>query len=139
METLASSNQNSPSHLICSARGVAVQATPEELVRQRLLYHLREKLGFPKSLISLERMVAPLRRRFDVVIFYQTAEQLKPLLLIECKAKKGGQAAMRQLLGYNALIQAPFIGLGDADGFRCYTAAGEEVPIPTYQALLQAI
>lgn len=137
METSESSNQNSQPSLLCSIRGVAVVATPEELVRQNILSILQKKWLCPRSLIQVEKALHPLRRRFDIVVFYNTGTSLKPLLLIECKAGKNAPTALQQLLGYNVTLQAPFIAVADATQFLCYSAAGNLIPSPSYEQLVK--
>jgi hypothetical protein len=135
METSESSNQNK--YLLCSIRGVAVAATPEELVRQNILSILQKKWHCPRSLIQVEKAIQPLRRRFDIVVFYNTGTSLKPLLLIECKAGNNAPTALQQLLGYNVTIQAPFIAIADATQFLCYSADGTLIPTPSYEQLVK--
>jgi len=93
----------------CLIRNKPIANTPEERVRQSLIQKMIKVLGFPKGLISIERGIA--QRRFDLVCY---SNSMKPLVLIECKAEKIDDAAMRQALGYNDTIKAPFICLASA-------------------------
>ncbi len=73
-------------------------------------------LGFPESLVVVEKKLtdfaAPLsklpNRRVDILCY---GRGLKPLLLIECKAKSFSDKELRQLLGYNFYVGAPYIAL----------------------------
>lgn len=80
--------------------------TPEEQVRQSLIQKMTGELGFPKGLISIERGIGP--RRYDLLCYTQ---EMKPLLLVECKAHKLDDAVTQQALGYNREIKAPFLCL----------------------------
>lgn len=76
------------------------------------------KLGYPKSLLSVEKSLSEIahinfkkddipNRRVDIVCFSQ--KWATPLLLIECKKEIINQKSLRQLIGYNTYVQAPFI------------------------------
>ena len=83
--------------------------TPEEHVRQALLYHLTSDLGYPNSLIGVEKKVsAPgLDARFDIVVFNKSHQ---PWMLIECKAPTVpvDESTLRQLLRYNNTLQCSY-------------------------------
>lgn len=91
-------------------RSLWVKKTPEEVVRQRLLQKMIAQLGYPKGLIAVERELKS-GRRFDIVCFAKAKEELRPLLLVECKADKIEEAASRQAWGYNDTVGAPFLCL----------------------------
>lgn len=92
---------------------------PEEAVRQKLLEQMIKELGYPRGLIAVEKEIkyftkqkdAP-KRRIDLLCFDRRS---KPLLLIECKAKVIDSKALAQVLGYNAFIQAPIVGLAQPE------------------------
>lgn len=89
-----------------------VVATPEELVRQSLLRKMIHDLGYPKSLIAVEKELGVHRRRFDLVCYacsIHPEHELSPLLIIECKALDCSEAARQQAFGYNATLGAPFV------------------------------
>ena len=90
----------------CLVRKRLVANTPEEAVRQSLIRRMIVDLGYPKGLIAVEKQIES--RRFDLVCYTQA---MSPLLLVECKAEKFGDAAEAQAFGYNATIKAPFICL----------------------------
>ncbi len=73
-----------------------------------------DELGYPKGLIVVEKELkhftskeAP-KRRIDILCFDRA---MHPLLLIECKAQAIDEKAVTQVVGYNALIGAPLLGL----------------------------
>ncbi len=73
------------------------------------------ELGFPKGLVSVEKQIG--KRRYDIVCF---TPEMKPLLLIECKAEEIDEAALRQALGYNDLLKAPFVTLVSEKGIETF-------------------
>lgn len=116
------------SALTCLIRKVAVAATPEEVVRQRLLFTMVHKLGFPESLIAVEKSLeqlphikkAPLRR-VDLLCFadgIHPAYPLYPLLLVECKAVKLTDKVLSQICGYNYYVKAPFVAAANQEEVR---------------------
>lgn len=118
MGSLLLNAEKTPAHLKCLIRGNWVRATPEERVRQALLWHMIESLGYPKQLIAVEQSLKklpyasytsekPPSRRADVLCYLPT---LAPLLLMECKALDISTKCQRQLIGYNCYVKAPFIG-----------------------------
>ena len=84
--------------------------TPEEWVRQHVIHFLVYQKKYPKSLISVEKMILSngLKKRYDVV-FYNTNGQV--LIVFECKAPhmKTGQDTFDQIARYNMVLDAPFL------------------------------
>lgn len=108
--------------LFCEVRRIWVKKTPEELLRQAILNHMIEKLGFPKTSLCLERALSSLPhlklhdnipdRRFDVLCLTKGIHgsyELYPLLLMECKATPITKDVIRQVVGYNHYVQAYFV------------------------------
>jgi len=62
-----------------------VRLTPEEWVRQHVIWFLIEEKGYPKGLISVEKSLKynGLQKRFDVCVARQSGEMI---LLVECKS-----------------------------------------------------
>ncbi|MEM8727345.1 MAG: type I restriction enzyme HsdR N-terminal domain-containing protein [Chlamydiota bacterium] len=101
-----------------------VIATPEELVRQKILQLLTRELGYPPHAIAIEKKLSRLPRlrqatvpprRLDVVC-YET-DTFRPLLLIECKGVPLREKMLAQVMGYNAFIKAPLICLANEGEF----------------------
>jgi hypothetical protein len=135
-------------------RDLYVAATPEEHVRQGLLKKMVYALGYPKTLITIEKELkelphlahtAPPHRRIDILCYGKKIHPeyaLYPLLLIECKAHAIDQPAKEQLMGYNNSVGAYFIALaapyevqfGYLDKKRGHTVF--HAGLPTYQELL---
>jgi len=95
--------------LWCLIRKKWIVSTPEEKIRQAWLSHLIRELGFPSSLISLENHCDT--RRSDIVCFKKHLDELRPILLIECKAVKIEEKHLTQLLGYNYHFKAHCVAL----------------------------
>lgn len=109
----------------CAIRRQWVAATPEEMVRQRLLLKLTQQLSFPSAHIAVEVSLqqlsqlasSPIRaphRRADIVCFANALEAgqgLSPLLLIECKAVPLNDRVIRQTTGYNRYVKAHFVAV----------------------------
>ncbi len=79
-----------------------VLVTPEEWVRQHLLWYLIHEKKYPASLISVEKglEVNGLKKRFDLLVYDNLG---KPLLLTECKSPniKLTQQVFDQIANYN--------------------------------------
>jgi len=81
--------------------------TPEEWVRQHIVFYLVDQKGYPASLIGVEKTVVinTLKKRFDIVCFNNRAE---PILIIECKAPEIvlQRTTIEQVNRYNEVIGA---------------------------------
>lgn len=109
----------------CRIRKEWVKATPEEGVRQNLLNYMIDCLGFPPSLISLEKGLDQMphlalsqkaipNRRADLVCYAENihpAHPLYPLIVIECKAVDLKRKELNQVLSYNHFLGAHFVAL----------------------------
>ncbi len=141
----------------CLIRKEWVAGTPEENVRQSLLYHLVHELQFPLSQIAVEKGLKQMPhlslasfelpdRRSDVVCFAQgihAEHSLYPLLLIECKAVKITPKVISQATGYNHFLRAYYVALVNQDEVRLgwQTKDGYQFinRIPKYAELIQSI
>lgn len=117
-----------PSQIYCAIRKSWVTALPEEEIRQRLLMHMTDSLGYSAAHIAVEkelRQLPHLRqesnlplRRADILVFSDKIRKegsLWPLLLIECKAVKLTPSVLRQVIGYNYYLKAPYIAVANAE------------------------
>jgi hypothetical protein len=84
-----------------------VHLTPEEWVRQHIIHFLISHKNFPAGLIEVEKTIKVFNTTKRVDILVRTP-QLKPLLLVECKAP--GVAITRreaeQMARYQITLQA---------------------------------
>lgn len=121
-----------PDQLFCCIRHNWVAALPEEIVRQQLIQRMTQELGYPLSGFALEKSLQQMphlalssskmpARRADLVFFAKGIHpqyDLYPLLLIECKAIPLAQKVLRQVIGYNFYVQAPFLAVANQTEVR---------------------
>jgi hypothetical protein len=119
-----------------------VEATPEEIVRQKWITAMIGPLGYPKGLLSVEKATTH-KRRTDILVLTPGKEGLMPLLLIECKAEDEGALPEKQILGYNFTIQAPFLCVIQGNHAKTFWKEGDtfaSVPfLPQYVQLVKCI
>lgn len=145
-------NEKSDSLIFCRMRRRWVVASPEEKVRQALIQELTGQLGYPLENVVLEKSLAQLphlrshahlpQRRTDLIIFgkgLHADHSLYPLLLIECKACPLTSKTLRQLIGYNYFVRAPFIAVVNAAQRLVYSSYPpyQAVPLLPYESLLK--
>jgi hypothetical protein len=86
-----------------------VLLTPEEWVRQHILWYLVNYLQYPQGRISVESSIKMngLQRRCDAIVF---DELLHPLVLIECKSYdvEISQETLMQISTYNRTLQVKY-------------------------------
>lgn len=79
--------------------------TPEEWVRQNFARYLCNALGYPESLLHVEKSITHNRmtRRCDIVVYDRTGQ---PVILVECKAPEVAlnQKAFDQIARYNMVL-----------------------------------
>lgn len=97
-----------------------VALTPEEWVRQHLIWYLIEHKDCPESLIQVEYGFQTQNKslRVDVAVF---SNSLEPLLLCECKAPsaKLSTKSLSQLALYNITYQSAVILLTNGIDHYC--------------------
>jgi len=115
-----------------SIRKEFVKALPEEIVRQRLIRHMIDSLGYPYELIAVEKSLRQMPhmlltdedipdRRADIICFVKGIQQgfdLYPLLMIECKSVKLTDKVISQVVGYNYYVNACFVAIANQDAIR---------------------
>jgi type I site-specific restriction endonuclease len=118
-----------------------VDLTPEEWVRQHIIQFLITHKQVPTSMISVEKqmLLNNTKRRTDIVIFNSN---LKPLLIIECKAPQISidQLTINQALRYNMELNVPAIFLSNGLQHICLKLEKDSPKvlkeIPNYETLL---
>lgn len=84
--------------------------TPEEWVRQHVVHDLIDNWNYPKSLISVEKIVKinGMNKRYDIVVFTPNSEIT---ILVECKAPNVNitQDTFDQIARYNFQLRAQFL------------------------------
>ena len=123
-------------------RNIWVSQSPEELVRQKFISMMLE-LGFPKEFIAVEKKIpdcyGKYNRRFDILLFDRSC---KTVLLVECKRGRCDyDTTLRQILGYNDILSAPFMSIADDFGMRFYFERGKKFIdyLPSYKELMNFI
>ncbi len=118
-------------------RNQFVVNTPEEWVRQNTVKYFCEELGYPKSLMVLEKQFQLHRRikRTDIVVYDNLGE---PKILVECKRPsiKITQSTFDQAFRYNIVLKIPYLIITNGEELYCCHVDGEEVTfikdIPSY-------
>lgn len=145
--------------IYCQIRKTFVAALPEEQIRQRLIFHMVQNLGFPLNSLVLEKGLRQMphlalcgikipSRRADLLCFAKDIHpehSLYPLLLVECKAVKLNRKVINQIAGYNHFLKAYFIcvvnekeirtGWYDAN-LQSYTFVNQ---LPSYAELIKNV
>jgi hypothetical protein len=87
-----------------------VVLTPEEWVRQHFVRFMSDGLGYPLSLMSLEKglEVNKLRKRTDIVVHDRSG---KPWMIVECKAPDVpvSTEALFQASAYHEKLQSRYL------------------------------
>jgi predicted type IV restriction endonuclease len=101
--------------------------TPEEWVRQHIIFYLVNHKGYPKALISLERGLKynTLQKRFDLLVMDRSGQ---PFMLVECKAPevKLTQLTVEQVSVYNKTIGAPYMVITNGKQHICMGMNNDE-------------
>src|SRR4051812_1821678 len=83
--------------------------TPEEHVRQCVLYYLKDSMQYPAAMMAVEKKIVlnNMLRRFDIVVYNG---QHMPWMLIECKAPEVpvSEKTLNQLLQYQRSVQCNY-------------------------------
>lgn len=84
--------------------------TPEEWVRQNIIQFLLIKMGYPSSLIAIEKEIklGELKKRCDIVVYNR---QSQPWMIIECKEMNIvlSEKTLAQILRYHITLPAEYL------------------------------
>lgn len=98
-----------------------VSLTPEEEVRQKVLYLLVEQLHVPAGLIAVEYSVKVngLDKRCDAVVF---GKEGSPLMIVECKASsvKLSEKVLDQAVRYHSALMPRYLLLYNGESCYCF-------------------
>lgn len=119
-----------------------VALTPEEEVRQKVLFLLVEHLKVPAGRVAVEYSlkVNGLDKRTDAVVF--GAEGL-PLMIVECKASTVTltEAVLDQAVRYHSALRPKYLLLTNGTTTYCYQAEGQKLlsmdHLPDYAEMQQ--
>ena len=124
--TLIARKGDKHDEILCLVRKKWVALEPEEWVRQHLIYHLSENLGYPMGLMAVEHtlILNDVTKRADLVCFNKDR---KPILLAECKAPKItlSQKTLDQAARYNLVLKVPTLLL--SNGLNHYAVATDSM------------
>ena len=102
-------------------RKIYCSLTPEEEVRQKMLYYLVEQKKYPAGLIAVEYSIKVnnLPKRCDIVVFNKEA---KPKMIVECKAESVPitQKVLEQAVRYYSGLNAEYLVLTNGKTMFCY-------------------
>lgn len=91
-------------------RKTHVALTPEEWVRQNIVQHLIQSLGYPIGLLATEQQIEvnDTKKRCDVVVYNRNAQ---PIMIVECKATNVTitQKTFDQIAVYNMRLGVRFL------------------------------
>ena len=120
--TLVARKGDKHDEILCLVRKKWVALEPEEWVRQHLIYHLSEKLGYPMGLMAVEHtlILNDVAKRADLGCFNKDR---MPVLLAECKAPNItlSQKTLDQAARYNLVLKVPTLLL--TNGLKHYAVA----------------
>lgn len=98
-----------------------VALTPEEQVRQKMLYFLVETRKVPAGLIAVEYSIKVnnLPKRCDIVIFNNLGE---PQMIVECKAETVPitEKVLDQAIRYYSGLKVKYLTLTNGKKMFCY-------------------
>ena len=122
--------QGQKNYIFDRIRKKYVVLTPEEWVRQHVVFWLIDDYGVPEGWIALERgiIINGLRRRTDVLAMNREAV---PMILVECKAPQipVNQMVAEQALRYNMETGVRYLWLTNGLEHRLWKL-GTELPQP---------
>jgi len=98
-----------------------IALTPEEQVRQKMLYYLVEVKEMPSGLVAVEYSIKVnnLPKRCDIVIFNNLGE---PRMIVECKAETVAitEKVLDQAIRYYSGLKVEFLTLTNGKSMYCY-------------------
>jgi len=105
-----------------------VVLTPEEEVRQKVLYLLVEHLRVPAGLVAVEYSlkVNGLDKRADAVVFGKGGQ---PLMVVECKAPTVAltEAVLDQTVRYHSALKPKYLLLTNGTATHCFSIEGGQL------------
>ena len=107
-------------------RKLYCKLTPEEEVRQKVLYLLVEHLEVPAGLLAVEYSVKGngLDKRCDAVVFGKDG---RPLMIVECKAPSVmlTESVLEQAVRYHSALRPKYLLLSNSTATYCFKVEGQ--------------
>lgn len=104
------SEENKITFVRCLIRNKKIVLTPEEWVRQHLIYYLDSHFNYSKHRMAVEYEIKynQLSKRADIVYF---DSDRNPYLIVECKAPnvKLNKDVLHQIVTYNSKLNTPYM------------------------------
>ena len=117
-------------------RKIYCALTPEEEVRQKMLYYLVKQKKYPSGLIAVEYSIKVnnLPKRCDIVVFNKEA---KPMMIVECKAESVPitQKVLDQAIRYYSGLNVEYLLLTNGKTMYCYRIDMENQKIESLNEL----
>ena len=115
-------NKENKTYILDLIRKKNLLLTPEEWVRQHCINFLNSELGYPKSLINVEKQIKihGKLKRYDIVVY---TPQGSVNILVECKAPSIliSQDTFDQIAKYNMTLNSMYLMLTNGkDHYFCF-------------------
>ena len=115
-------NKENKMYILDLIRKKNLLLTPEEWVRQHCINFLNSELGYPKSLINVEKQIKihGKLKRYDIVVY---TPQGSVNILVECKAPSIliSQDTFDQIAKYNMTLNSMYLMLTNGkDHYFCF-------------------
>ncbi len=98
-----------------------IRFTPEEWVRQNTLKFMVDGMGYPASMIAVEKEIwlGEMKKRFDILVYNRNHQ---PWMMIECKAPEISlnEKVLMQVLRYNMVVPVSYLVI--TNGVTCMAA-----------------
>lgn len=109
-----------------------VSLTPEEQVRQKMLYYLVETRKVPAGLVAVEYSIKVnnLPKRADIVVFNKLGE---PQMIVECKAESVPitEKVLDQAIRYYSGLKVQYLTLTNGKTMFCYQITDGKIEVLT--------
>lgn len=109
-----------------------VSLTPEEQVRQKMLYYLVETRNVAAGLIAVEYSIKVnnLPKRADIVVFNKLGE---PQMIVECKAESVpiSEKVLDQAIRYYSGLKVQYLTLTNGKTMFCYQITDGKIEVLT--------
>ncbi len=104
-----------------------IYVTPEEVVRQCVLWYIIDDKKYSKRLIAVEKSIIyyKVKKRFDIVVFNK---KLAPIILVECKNPEVAldQKSLNQIQTYDHIINGQHLWLTNGHENIIFAKAAED-------------
>ena len=107
-------------YIFDAIRKKEVVLTPEEWVRQQIIFHLVTQKKYPPGNLSVEKMIrlGEQQKRYDLLVYHGGT----PWLLLECKEETVplNAGVLQQTLAYLSAMHVAYVALSNGREIQCY-------------------